>query len=156
MMSEITVNWVDIPPDSTIFETMEGRPLRTPPVVHYRLVYFDALGQQQTEIDMDEEGAEEEDPSGALSHIVYLDLTDPPGNPDQDFVGREHRDWYPPQQYPRRLPMKNIIEMEHQGRPERGDQVRIPLHTRSVRSVIQGDEQYEDSEHFPEAILKEF
>ena len=46
--------------------------------------------------------------------------------------------------------------MGHRGRPERGDQVRNPLYTRSARSVIQGEEQYEDCEHFGEAILEEF
>ena len=153
MMGEITVDWVDIPPNSTIFETKEGRLLRTPA---YRLVYFDAVGQQQTQIDMDEEGGEEKDPYGELTHKVDPYPTNPWGDSDQHFVGRKHGDWDPPQQYPRHMPMKDIIEMRHQGRPEWGDQVRNPLYTRSVRSVIQGDEQYEDCEPFREAILEKF
>ena len=67
MIGEITGDWVDIPPNSTIFETKEGRPLRTPPVEHDRLFLFDVTGQQQTEIDMDEEGGEQLDPMGNLS-----------------------------------------------------------------------------------------
>ena len=74
----------------------EGRPLRTPPDEHYRLVYFDAIGQQQTEIDMEEEGGEEGDLYGELTHKANPYLTNALGDPDQDFVGREHRDWDPP------------------------------------------------------------
>ena len=89
MMGETTADWVDIPPNSTILETKEGIPF---PDEHCRLVYFDAIGQQQTEIDMDEERGEEEDPYGELSHEVDPYPTNPWGYPDQDFVGREHRD----------------------------------------------------------------
>ena len=55
MMGEITSDWVDIPPTFEIFQTKDSKPLCAPPGEQYRLVYFDALGQQQADIDLDEE-----------------------------------------------------------------------------------------------------
>ena len=53
------------------------------------------------------------------------------------------------------MPMRDIIAVGHQRTQEQADQVRNALYTRSVRTVIQGDELYEDCKHFREAILKE-
>ena len=55
MMGEITIDGVDIPPTSEIFQTKDGKPLCTAPGEQYRLVYFDAVGQEQADIDLHEE-----------------------------------------------------------------------------------------------------
>ena len=55
MMGEITIDWVDIPPTSEPSETKDGKPLPAAPGEQYCLVCFDAVGQQQADINLDEE-----------------------------------------------------------------------------------------------------
>ena len=157
MMGEITIDWVHIPPTSEIFQTKDGIPLRTSPGEQYRLVYFDAVEQQQADIDLDEEEDQEFGVGVPVDETrVEPHPINPYGNSENISCGNKHQEWEPLGAFPVDQTIEDIQAQGTRGPCERGDQVRNPLYSRSIRSVIQGDEQYPGTEKYRQRIEEYF
>ena len=126
----------------------------------FRLIYFDSIGMQASEEEDDDEDNDYET-SKAFRQRTRTRPASADPHPPNEFSGQDGNprvtcNVFSPPLPSFRHPLKDANFESHPGVQERGFQVRNDRYSRSIRSVIELDEQFPEFQEMKELVLEEF